>query len=127
MKIFVLEDNAERVGYFYKQFLFHELTVCNNVGSAFKILCAEKFDVMFLDHDLGDLAFVDVESENTGSELCRRMDKTINTDVAVLIHSWNENGAKKMKSLLENNGHSAKVDCCLYMTDEFYSFVNGLL
>jgi len=119
MKIFVLEDNPDRMSFFSSICLKHDLVMTNNVVMARNILEHQKFDYMFLDHDLGGEVYVSSSEPNTGNYMCKHMPETLNADVPVLIHSWNCDGAKNMKDTLDMNGHSGIVECVMFMTDEF--------
>lgn len=127
MKIFVLEDNQERMAYFAKTFIEHELVLTNSVEQARKILENEKFNLLMLDHDLSGQVFVASEDRNTGHYLCKHMNETKNSDVSIIIHSWNQDGAKNMMETLVNNGHTGKVEYLMYLTEEFEIKIKQLL
>jgi hypothetical protein len=127
MKIFVLEDNSERVMYFTLMFLNHALLVTNNAGLGRMALHNEKFDMMFLDHDLGGQVFVDSSEPNTGHYLCKHMHETMNIDTPVVIHSWNGPGAENMESVLKCSGHRGSVSMAMFGQGGFEAIVKLLL
>lgn len=86
----------------------------------------EKFDFIFLDHDLGGQVYVDSEDENTGFQLCKHLVKTENIATKVMIHSWNEPAAKKMMEFL-NEKKQAKVIYFPFVVPEFNEFVITLV
>ena len=127
MKIFILEDNPERMHYFSGIMINESLVITNNVEQGRKILQNEKFDYIFLDHDLGGQVYVASEDRNTGHYLCKHIHESLNADTPIMIHSWNENGAKNMINTLENNGHKGKVEYKAFMSEEFYNAVEELI
>lgn len=66
MKIFVLEDNPDRIKYFALRFIKDELVISNNSKYGLNIVKNNKFDYIFLNHDLGDEVYVSTEHENCG-------------------------------------------------------------
>ena len=127
MKIFILEDNPERMHYFSGIMINESLVITNNVEQGIKILQNEKFNYIFLDHDLGRQVYVASDDKNTGHYLCKHMHKSLNTDTPIIIHSWNENGVKNMINTLENNGHTGKIEYKAFMTGDFYNAVEELI
>ena len=96
LKIFILEDNLERIKQFRLSLLGNDLTIAKDIDEAdqeFK----PPYDVFFLDHDLGDRAFVETSDPNTGSAFLRekRVRKALAGKV-VIIHSLNIPAAKSM-------------------------------
>lgn len=100
MRIFVLEDNAERAKWFQNRFVNDTVVIAVDVEPAIEILSKDlKFDLFFLDHDLGGRVYVDANQEKTGMDVARfLLDKDIK--VPIVIHSMNIYGAKNMKSVL---------------------------
>lgn len=105
VNIFVLEDSADRVKWFFENFSDHNLTISNNALHAIKNLYLDKFDIIFLDHDLGGQAFVNSSGFNTGYTVAKQIPETKNNDTRVIIHSWNSAGAKNMLEELKNNSN----------------------
>lgn len=101
MRFFILEDMNIRIEAFKKWYSEqHELIIATNATEAIDILSKDlNFDVLFLDHDLGDRIFVSTQDENTGSRVAKFLeDKDIKGKI--IIHSWNPSGAKNMMSYL---------------------------
>lgn len=100
MRIFVLDDNDERLKWF--QQYFPQADMVKDAKSAIDLLNAkEDYDLIFLDHDLGGQIFQDSEQENTGYQVAKAIsnsDKNKNADI--IIHSMNVVGATRMKYLL---------------------------
>jgi CheY-like chemotaxis protein len=97
-KIFILEDNHERIEWFKDMFKGNELDITKNAKKAIKQMSKNRYDIIFLDHDLGeeDLAL-------TGREVARQMKKRkIARDTPVVLHSKNPHNRRKMlRHLLE--------------------------
>jgi len=102
MRIFILEDDFNRIEVFQKYLSDHELTIVSESNEAIKILEKDcSFDLFYLDHDLGGLIYVDIGVENTGSTVAKYMsDKNIKG--TIIIHSFNSVGAKNMLDYLPN-------------------------
>ena len=103
MNIFILEDDEERVRTFFIMFCSHNIVVSNSAQYAKTILDNEKFDIIFLDHDLGGKTFVDSKEENTGYQVAKHLPKTINFNTRIVVHSWNTPAANLMVKELEHS------------------------
>ena len=112
--IFVLEDNDERAKWFMEAFKDHKLVLANHVDVAMPILDTIKFDVLFLDHDLGNKAYVPVTEHNTGSTIANMLRTSANKATPVVVHSWNCPAAKFMLELLRSHQHGAEVHHVLF-------------
>jgi len=99
-KILILEDDPQRVYWFYTEFMEDEVAVVNNASVAKVLLYAVSFDLICLDHDLGGQFFVDSDGENTGYQIAKYIPGTINNEATVIIHSYNPKGAEKMYDVL---------------------------
>ena len=81
MKIFILEDNLERIKWFKDKFIDHTLFISSNVDEAIKLYDSNKpFDTIFLDHDLDDLVFVNSNKKNTGYQFAKFLSTQKNTN-----------------------------------------------
>jgi len=118
MKIFILEDSVERINIFFTMFNGHNITVSNEAVTANAILDKVKFDIIFLDHDLGGQVYVDSEEENTGFQVAQHLPSTINNNTRVIIHSWNEPAACRMLYVLEHRekAFTGKVEQMMFST-----------
>jgi CheY-like chemotaxis protein len=109
MKIFILEDDPTRVNGFNEMFPDYDLTVTEFFSEAKELLTQNKYDVIFLDHDLGGRQMVSSDEEETGYQVAKIIDDTINKDVPVLVHSWNPEGAKNIANVLTNGKRQVVV------------------
>lgn len=101
-KILILEDDLERITWFYDKLKDDEVTIVNNAQMAKSALYSVKFDLIFLDHDLGGEAFVNSEHPNTGWQVAKEIPHTPNHGTNVFIHSWNTGAAKRMEAFLKD-------------------------
>ena len=109
MKIFILEDDENRIKVFKRSFIGIDLTMTDLADEAIKRLKTEKYDFIFLDHDLGGEVFVDSQNKNTGSEVAKHITHTLNKSTMVIIHSFNPSGAKNMFDIMK----SYKMECVI--------------
>ena len=99
-KIFILEDDITRIDWFRKEFANHQLFIAMDADGGKQAVHCEKYDLMFLDHDLGGKVFVNSEDSNTGFQVAKEILKSRNAGTPVVIHSWNPIGTKNIASLL---------------------------
>lgn len=99
-KIFFLDDMEERQKSFKKKFPTDNIIFATTAEEAIEILSKDlNFDLITLDHDLGNRIFVKSNDENTGYQVAKFLvDKEIKCDI--IIHSCNPIGARAMQSLL---------------------------
>lgn len=106
MRILVLEDNSIRIEKFKQLFKNQELFISDNVKEALNICLVQDFQVMFLDHDLGNAIWVDSNEENTGYQFIKKLiERQLQKNSLIYIHSMNPIGANKMLNLLLDNGY----------------------
>lgn len=95
MKIFILEDDRERILYLRELFMDHEVTWAESVTDIDKF--AGPYDLILLDHDLGGRQMED--HEDSGTEFCKLIKGRIE-GALVIIHSFNGVAAKRMLDIL---------------------------
>jgi CheY-like chemotaxis protein len=100
LKVFVLEDNFERIEWFSEEFKDCEFTVAINAEKAGYYIRNHKYDAIFLDHDLGGRVFVDSSDPDTGYAVAKIIASSVNKDTPVVIHSYNPAGAANIQSVL---------------------------
>lgn len=97
MLIFILEDNPKRMVKFHRATIGHLVHHADNVEDAARLVALYKYDILFLDHDLGGEQFVDSSEDNTGYQLAKFItSSTQNRYTPCVIHSCNPDGAKNM-------------------------------
>jgi CheY-like chemotaxis protein len=100
MKILIVEDSQDRIAWFETALEKHELTISLDAATGKAAVASTKFDVIFLDHDLGGEQMVDSRNENTGYQVAKTITTSKNSDTPVVIHSYNPVGAANMQSVL---------------------------
>lgn len=95
-KVFVLEDSLERIVLFREFLQNKEVVYTDDVDIAIRELRRNKFDLIFLDHDLNGKVFVDSTVEKTGFHVISCLKESINEETQVIVHSMNPEGASNM-------------------------------
>jgi hypothetical protein len=102
-KIFVLEDDPSRIKWFQQKFCMIPLVKIMSMAlPAKKELHNQKYDLIFLDHDLDNDVYVDSHEDldaiqwNTGYQVMKGIPLSVNKDTPVIIHSLNTVGAANM-------------------------------
>lgn len=113
MKILVLEDNLDRIAWFTEEFSKFELYIAMTAEKAAEAIARYEFDIIFLDHDLGDFdvdgnKLVEVDrSKRSGYDFAKLLSKEIEegritNDPSIYIHSLNPVGVANIKSVLKD-------------------------
>ena len=100
MRILVLDNDTSRLKDFCEKLIGHSVTTTMTATQTIQALTDNDFDVVSLDHDLGDQVMVD-SGPGTGWEVAKWL--SLNPDrrpQIVLIHSFNNKGAAAMQRLL---------------------------
>lgn len=95
MRILVVDDSPERMTNFRGCLSSHDVVYAMGCEEAEPHL-SERFDLMFLDHDLGD-------SELTGVHLAKAIAASENAITPAILHSANSAGAREMQFYLRNS------------------------
>lgn len=122
MRIFILEDDPQRMLLFREAFVQHDVTHAASVEEA-KRLWTPVYDVVLLDHDLADVHYEaysngQVPVEGTGMEfvkwLCEQITDLptvyLNQRTIYIVHSWNTVGGPNMHRALREAGLRAGRD-----------------
>lgn len=100
MKVFILEDSINRQICFQEALTKHNVIIAPNVPRAQHHWAAGgPYDLLLLDHDVGESVF-----DPTGYDFCRWLVKISAKPIETVIHSYNPDGAKRMKQTLSENG-----------------------
>ena len=99
MKILIVEDNQDRINQFEKILAGQELTIVKTAAEGKELVMKHKYDLIMLDHDLGDRVFVNSEDENTGYQVAKAICESQNKSTHIVVHSWNPEGVKNIMSL----------------------------
>lgn len=107
MKIFILEDNERRMVKFRRELIGHNIDHAVSVEDGTSFVVNNKYDLIFLDHDLGGEEFVDSFADNTGYKLAEFIASfTPNKETPCIVHSCNPAGADNIIRILP---HAIKV------------------
>jgi CheY-like chemotaxis protein len=105
VKIFILEDDPNRVEWLKENLNPDiELDITDEVEEAMPWLRERKYDVIFLDHDLGGDQMVSSDVWNTGSTVAKMIHETPNKHLTVIVHSYNPSGAQIMIDSMRDKG-----------------------
>jgi len=105
MRILILEDNSERQEQFKKNLVGHNIEITDSSKIAIETLSNKKWDILFIDHDLGGKVFVPSE-ENTGYEVAKFLEEHKQfIPKNIIVHSLNPVGAKNIMNILPNAIH----------------------
>jgi CheY-like chemotaxis protein len=112
IRVFLLDDDTRRHAWFTKRFKGDHLDIAENVEGALKLLDANQYDAIFLDHDLLPEHY---HSESTDDErtgyavalwLAERPDRQRAS--TIMVHTRNADGAMRMVEELRRAGRQAE-------------------
>ncbi|HON84207.1 MAG TPA: response regulator [Caldisericia bacterium] len=99
-KILILDDDQIRHDAFKRALIGHLITHVYTSKECIEKLNTETWDIVFLDHDLGEQVYIP-SGENTGYEVAEWLrDNPEKQPKQIIIHSYNSIGARNMLSLL---------------------------
>ena len=98
MRILILEDDPIRMKIFNRKLFNHTIDHAEHAADAIDFLKANKYDLIFLDHDLGDTQ-INFDPEDCGMLVAQYIAAN-NIETPVIIHSFNVVAAGKMLELL---------------------------
>lgn len=105
MKILILEDDLGRQEQFKKNLSKHDVTIVDNSKETIEKLKNGKWDILFLDHDLGGQVHVP-SGENTGYEVAKFLEENKQFQPEnIITHSLNPVGAKNIIAALPKAVH----------------------
>jgi len=103
LNIFVLEDSLERIKWFKETFKDCNIFFTKKVKEACEKLRSEKYDLIFLDRDLGSI-------EENGEEVANIMRKEkLSSNACIIIHTVNPFGRINMKKYLKSYHKNVNV------------------
>lgn len=96
MKILIVEDNKARIKWFKEALIGHSVDIVESADPAISLVKEKKYDVIFLDHDLGGEEYVDSNNDNTGYQVSKVIKGSINCQTRIIVHSCNPVGSKNI-------------------------------
>jgi hypothetical protein len=112
IRVFLLDDDTRRHAWFTKRFKGDHLDISETVEGALKLLEANQYDAIFLDHDLLPEHYhaESTDDERTGYAvavwLAARPDRQRSS--TIMVHTRNADGAMRMVEELRRAGRQAE-------------------
>ena len=103
MRILILEDDPNRVDSFQKCYKDHEIVTSDQTKEIINLLQTEKWDALFLDHDLGGQVYVP-SGDDTGYEVAKWLE--LNPQYKpkyIILHTLNPAGRNNMRACLRGS------------------------
>lgn len=107
MLVLFLDDSQKRVDVAIDHFEEETLCIAMDAETAIRYLAVaeEPWDLVMLDHDLGDHVFQDSNEENTGMEVVRYIEFNLPKIKRIIVHSWNPGAGREMEQRLTKLGY----------------------
>lgn len=100
MNILILDDDIIRLKAFKEKLIGHNVVTTMTASEAIKELSNNTFELLFLDHDLGNKQ-MEASGPGTGYEVALWLsEKEDKQPDIIVIHSYNPVGARNMANLL---------------------------
>ena len=101
VRILFLDDDPERHRHFhgFLEGAAVEIVAVTTAEEAIAAIDASPFDLICLDHDLNGQIFVE-SGPGTGYEVALHLARTPRAGAQIVVHSLNEDGARKMLEVL---------------------------
>lgn len=121
ISVFLLDDDERRHQWFEKRFEGDVVTITETVDEAKKILEAEAFDAIFLDHDLLPRHYVSNDHDDydqTGYAIAEWLNERTDLQRAatIIVHTRNADAAIPMVMKLRESGRNVEY-CAFPMLD----------
>ena len=107
MLILFLDDSQQRVNAALDHFAEEDIVIAQSswVAIEYLRLAEEPWDLVMLDHDLGNHVFQNSLEVNTGMEVVRYIERIRPAIKKIVVHSWNPGAAKEMVQRLLKIGY----------------------
>lgn len=100
-RILFLDDNESRLNQAENALGGEELYLVRTAEHAIRLLSSlAPWDLVMLDHDLGENYMQNSEDVDSGMEVVRYIERTLPEIKEIIIHSWNAPAANEMRSRL---------------------------
>lgn len=111
MKILFLDDSSTRTTMFMSNWIGNEIHTVATADGALKLLESNKYDMIFLDHDLEEEHYDMTKPEDkNGFFVARKMLEFKHLHgQTVVLHSLNQNGRENMESVLKDDFNVIKL------------------
>jgi len=101
--VFIFEDMEDRLKFFKKILVDHDLQHTDQIEKAKKILLNEKWDFVFLDHDMEERFMDSKTTQNNGYQLAKWIVENKIKIEQIIIHSMNSVGAGNIREALRES------------------------
>jgi hypothetical protein len=112
IRVFLLDDDTRRHDWFAKRFEGDHLDIAEDVAGAREFLVANRYDAIFLDHDLLPEHYhaEETDDENTGYAIALWLASRPELQRAstIMVHTRNADGAIRMVEELRRSGRQAE-------------------
>jgi hypothetical protein len=110
LKIFVLEDDEARQNWFLKRFFGKaRVEFAATAEAGVLLLRSERYDAIFLDHDLTPEHSAGMWDDDTGYVVAQFLAANPQRGAAVVVHSMNPSGSQRMVDALRSAGIGARL------------------
>lgn len=121
ISVFLLDDDERRHRWFERRFEGDVVTITETVAQAKKVLEAETFDAIFLDHDLLPRHYVSNDHDdyhNTGYAIAEWLNERedLQRAATIIVHTRNADAAIPMVMKLRESGRNVEY-CAFPMLD----------
>lgn len=114
-KVLILEDSPERIKVFSRKLIGHQVFITDQAKEAISLIKDHAFDIIYLDHDLDGMTFVDWNTyDNTGMKFVKYLEDIQSLEyysylkkIPIIIHSHNFEAANAMRMRLLGAGYYA--------------------
>jgi CheY-like chemotaxis protein len=110
--IFVLDDDRRRHRWFIKRFTGDDVIVAETVEQAKELLQENRYDAIFLDHDLlpDHYDSESLDDENTGFAIARHLSENpqLQSAATIIVHTRNSDGGMRMVEKLREGSRSVE-------------------
>ena len=111
IRVFLLDDDKRRHEWFSARFKKDQIDVADNVEAAQRLLSANSYDAIFLDHDLHPEHYKSDEQddERTGYAIALWLaaNPKLQRGSTIVVHTRNADGAMRMVEELRRAGRTA--------------------
>jgi len=111
IRVFLLDDDKRRHEWFSARFKKDQIDVADNVEAAQRLLSANSYDAIFLDHDLHPEHYKSDEQddERTGYAIALWLaaNPKLQRGSTIVVHTRNADGAMRMVEELRRAGRAA--------------------
>ena len=99
-----------------------EYDIVDTAEKAIEALKTDKYEVVFLDHDLGGKVYVNSSDKDTGAEVARWLKVNPTPISMIIVHTLNPDGSKNMLKELYDGDYSAH--CLPFLLPGYHNAAN---